>query len=83
MNKNTTNRRIGRPPSGKKSSKPGITISDSLQEEAKIAAENRGMGYSEFVAMALNRQIAIDDAKRESLGVVEFESVPDRKRKAK
>jgi hypothetical protein len=48
----------GRPATGKKSTKPNITLHIDLQKRARAAAELRGLGYSEFIALAVNNEIA-------------------------
>jgi hypothetical protein len=52
----------GRPPvpTASLKTKPNITISNQLQQEAQEAAAALGIGYSEWVARAMQRQIAID-----------------------
>lgn len=51
-------KKAGRPATGKKSSTPNITIPDCLQEEAKWIAKRDGMGYSQWVALAMAKEIA-------------------------
>jgi len=52
----------GRPPATKASlkTKPNISVSNRLQDEAREIAAKLDMGYSEWVARAMERQIARD-----------------------
>jgi hypothetical protein len=57
MEKPIEKKKAGRPASGKKKSKPNISIAIWLQEEAQADAKYRGMGFTEYVTAALLKEI--------------------------
>ena len=63
-------KKAGRPKGDprKKSIKPNISIRRDLLAELDDAASRRGIGRSDYVAMAIMKQMARDDAKQEHEG---------------
>ena len=65
-----THKKAGRPrvDPGKKATKPNISIRRDLLDELEAAAKKRGIGRSEYVTMALSKQLARDEMNAEHLG---------------
>lgn len=60
---NSGKKKPGRPPGNpkRKAIKPNISLRRDLIEEAEAAASKRGMGLSEYVTMALTKQVGRDE----------------------
>ena len=58
-------KKAGRPATGKKATKPNISVPEHIQKEARERAIKKGIGYSEFVTEAIRRELIREEIKEE------------------